>query len=167
MGSCRSSQTKTDWTHHISFRKDFLYDHPATRSLSYNLYHQKRKGELFILFVFRDTCLLFWTDEIFCFVLDPATKMWNFSLEDYRQLSKNIKQIFKRKCKFLYSSDLTLIKGIKEVFLLVCVSLLGCSGGSSCYCLGVFEASRRNGRHWPFCHSCSWWRCFGGAVEIV
>lgn len=84
---------------------------------------------------------VFWTDEVFCFVLDPATKMWNFSLEDYQQLSKNIKQIFKRKCMFLSSSGLTLIKGIKEVFLLASVSLLGCSGGSSCYCLGIFEAS--------------------------
>lgn len=101
----------------------------------------KKKEELFIVFVFRNTCLLFWTDQAFCFVLDPATKMWNFSLEDYQQLSKSIKQIFKRKCMFLYSSDITLIKGTKEVFLLVCVSLLGCSGGSSCRCLGVFEAS--------------------------
>lgn len=64
---------------------------------------------------------VFWTDEVFCFVLDPATKMWNFSLEDYQQLSKNIKQILKRKCMFLSSSDLTLIKGIKEISFGFCV----------------------------------------------
>ena len=39
----------------------------------------------------------FWdvkVEKVFFSILDPATKMWNFSLEDYQQLSVYIRKIF-------------------------------------------------------------------------
>uniref|UniRef100_A0A8D0DC20 SWI/SNF-related matrix-associated actin-dependent regulator of chromatin subfamily A-like protein 1 n=1 Tax=Sander lucioperca TaxID=283035 RepID=A0A8D0DC20_SANLU len=35
---------------------------------------------------FSDFCLVLYNNKVFCSALDPAIKMWNFSLEDYHQL---------------------------------------------------------------------------------
>lgn len=59
-----------------------------------------------------------------CSGLDPATKMWNFSLEDYRLLSMNPRDIFMKACTFSLKS--TKYVRCKRVFR-VCWLLHLCS----------------------------------------